>query len=206
MTAPKEPVAISGPGITLRSLSTDAPPRSCILLGLVQGKLHIRSDQWIEPSSRVRAQFEHLSFLGEVLYCARKDTWFRVCIDLLAGQEQRREPRLPVHQHGTVITLSGENPSSEPGTLVDLAVAGMCIQLSHAVETGTMIYIETESALVAGEVRHCREVASGCFEAGVQVTDVLPDINIGHSTSGFLQNVRRKLGHVIAGEPNHGHK
>ena len=123
--------SISGPAVTLHSMAPDDPPRPCVMLGLAEGKLHVRSTQWIEPSSRIRAQFEHHSFTGEVQYCTPKDSWFRVCIDLLAEQEQRREPRIAVRQKGSVTTLAGDGPLSAPGMLLDLAIAGMRIELPH---------------------------------------------------------------------------
>ena len=148
--------------------------QSCTLLGIAHGKIHIRSDQWIEPASRVSATFVHLAFVGEVLYCTWKDTWYRTCIDLFSGDDQRRrEPRLAVHQRGTVIALS-ESRNSTPvsGILLDLAVSGMRLEIPNHVEPGTMIYVETESTLVAGEVRHCHKGRNGGFEAGIEITEV----------------------------------
>lgn len=200
MTTVKEPASISGPGVTLYSMAPDDPPRPCVMLGLAEGKLHVRSSQWIEPSSRIRAQFEHHSFNGEVQYCTRKDTWFRICIDLLAEHDQRREPRMAVHQKGAVTTLSNTHPLSVPGVLLDLAIAGMRIELPHEVEPGTMMYIETATALIAGEVRHCRKGSEGNFEAGVAVTDVLPAIQLGAAAPGMARSICRKLGRAISGK------
>jgi hypothetical protein len=181
-------------------MTPDDPPQSCVMLGLAAGKLHVRSAQWIEPSSRIRAQFEHHSFTGEVQYCTRKDTWFRVCIDLLAEQDQRREPRISLRQKGAVTTLSSSGPLSVAGMLLDLAIAGMRVELPHEVEPGTMMYIETDTALIAGEVRHCRKASESNFEAGIAVTDVLPAIQLGGAAPGVMKSFRRKLGRAISGE------
>lgn len=196
----KELVSIAGPEITLHSLAADAPPQSCVMLGLAEGKLHVGSAQWIEPTSRIRAQFEHHSFIGEVEYCLHKDTWFRVCIDLMAEDDQRRKPRLALRQPGFVTTLSNTGPSSSPGVLLDLAIAGMRIEVPDRVENGTMIYIETDTALIAGEVRHCGKGSDGNFEAGVDVTDILPAIKLKSPASGRLERIRKKLGRFISGE------
>lgn len=196
----KELISIAGPEITLHSLVADARPQCCVMLGLAEGKLHVRSAQWIEPGSRMRAQFEHHSFTGEVEYCMEKGTWFRVCIDLLAEDDQRRKPRLALRQRGFVTTLSGTGPSTSPGVLLDLAIAGMRIEVPDRVENGTMIYIETENALIAGEVRHCRKGSGGNFEAGVDVTDILPAIELKSPASGRLGRIRKKLGRFISGE------
>lgn len=189
----------AGPQITIHAIYYEATPYVCTLLGLAQGKLHVGSSQWIAPETEIRAQFERLAFRGQVLYCVPKEHGYRISIDLFAGDEQRREPRLPLHQHGTVTTLATERPSSAAGELLDLAIAGMRIALPHHVEVGVMIYIETTAALIAGEVRHCREVEPGRFEAGIQVTDVLPGIQLGQ-TSGHFSSVLRKLARALFGE------
>jgi hypothetical protein len=196
----KELASVAGPEITLHSLTPDAPPRSCVMLGLAEGKLHVRSDRWIEPRSRIRAQFEHHSFTGEVEYCTHKDSWFRVCIDLMAEDDQRRKPRLALRQPGFVTTLSNSGPSPSPGVLLDLAIAGMRIEIPDRIENGTMIYIETDTALIAGEVRHCSKGSGGNFEAGVDVTDILPAIALKCPASGRLKRLRQTLGRLISGE------
>ena len=198
----------SGPDILLRLAGADAPPHTCTLLGLAQGKMHVRSTEWFEPASQVTARFAHLTFSGEVLYCTQKDNWFRVCIDLLSGEDQRRrEPRLEVNQPGTVIALSDHGcQSSTQGTLLDLAVSGMRLEIPHQVDPGTMIYIETASALVAGEVRRCHKRSDGKFEAGIQITDVLPDNSSSRRSPGLVKNIRNKLGAIISGQSPPGAK
>ena len=191
----------SGPQILLRIAGSDPEGQPCILLGLAQGKMHVRCDQYIKPGWHVSASFAHLTFSGEVLYCTFKETWYRVCIDLLAGENQRRrEPRLAVNQPGRVIALADAgSPASTPGTLLDLAVSGMRLEIPHPVETGTMIYIETESALIAGEVRRCDQTESGSFEVGIQISDVLPDSKLSPRNGGLVKNIRTKLGGIISG-------
>jgi hypothetical protein len=197
-----ESAATSGPELLLHLAGTNVPPRSCILLGIAHGKMHVRSDRWLEPGSPVSARFARHTLSGKVLYCTRKETWFRTCIELTAADDQRRsEPRLGVHQCGSVITLSGNrSESSVPGTLLDLAVSGMRLEIPHSVEAGTMIYVETESALMAGEVRHCRKGREGWFEAGVLVTDILYGMTSVRSGAGTIRNIRRKLAQAILGE------
>lgn len=186
----------AGPQITIRALSYETTIHVCTLLGLAQGKLHVRSGQWIAPETEIRAQFEHLAFRGRVLYCVPKEHGYRVSIDLFVGDDQRREPRLPLHQYGTVTTLATERPSSAAGELLDLAIAGMRVALPHHVDPGVMIYIETTAALIAGEVRHCRQTEPGRFEAGIQVTDVLPGIQLRQKTRHFT-SVLRKLARIL---------
>lgn len=199
--SPELSALTSGPEVRLRLQGVKEKFFQCILLGMEQGKMHVRSDRWIEPASFVSAVFSHLTFSGEVLYCTRKDTWYRICIDLLAGEEQRRsEPRLAVHQHGTVIALSDDRSESKtPGVLLDLAVAGMRVELPQRVEPGAMIYFETESELVAGQVRRCHQYPDGRFEAGVEVTEILSG-GRGEQKRGMIKSLRTKLGHALLGK------
>jgi hypothetical protein len=192
----------SGPELFLRFAGHDSTPRSCMLLGIAHGKMHIRSEQWIEPATTVSALFAHLTVSGEVLYCIRKETWYRACIDLMSGDDRRREPRLAVHQPATVITFSGSHKApSIPGILLDLAVSGMRLQVSNHVEPGTMIYVETGTVIVAGEVRNCQTGSDGHFEAGIEITDVVSEIDSHHKASSILKNIRHKLAQAILGEP-----
>ena len=202
MIALDESAADFGPELLLNLAGANLPPQSCILLGIAHGKMHVRSDRWIEPASPVTARFARHTLSGNVLYCARKETWFRTCIELTAADDQRRsEPRLVVRQCGTVITLSGNrSESSVPGTLLDLSVSGMRLEIPQSVEAGTMIYVETESALMAGEVRHCRKGREGRFEAGVQVTDILYGTASARIGWGTVRNIRRMLAQIILGE------
>jgi len=64
-----------------------------------------------------------------------------------------------------------------------------------------MIFVETESVLVVGEVRYCNERQKGRFDAGVEVTDVLSDIKSVQNSPGVLKTIRRKLAEAILGEP-----
>ncbi|HXE63823.1 MAG TPA: PilZ domain-containing protein [Bryobacteraceae bacterium] len=163
--------------------------------------MHIRSTIWIEPESHVRVQFGHLTFSGIVTYCIRKDSHYSTCIDVMAGHEERREPRLSIQRGGHVTTLGGARQSAgAPGVLLDLAVSGMRVQVPYEVEPGTMIFVEMESDLVAGEVRRCTRVANGNYEAGVAITDVLSTRGNGAHTRSVLRKARMRMAHAILGK------
>lgn len=203
MTAIKEPAALkSGPEIQLHLTGSKGRAQRCNLLGIEQSEMHVRSDQWIEPKTRISVVFADLTFAGEVLYCLRKDSWYRISIGLLFGVEQRRsEPRLAVNRPATVIALSNDSrQTSTPGTLRDLAVAGMRIEMPDHVETGTTIYLETGSEILAGEVRRCVKLPNGQFETGVEISAILPGKRLLQETRGTLKNLRKKLAQAILGE------
>lgn len=174
MSALDESPLIPGLEVLVRLTGANAPPLSGVLLGTTHGKINLRMNQWIEPASRVSATFANITLSGEVVYCMRKDTSYQTCIAMVSEINQRREPRIPVRQPGRIIILSCDGSESTEGTLLDLSASGMRLEMSHRVETGTMIFFVTESAAVAGEVRYCQQRRSGHFEAGVQITVILP--------------------------------
>ena len=173
----------------------------CGLFGLEQGKMHVRNDFWLEPESHVRVQFGHLRFSGIVTYCIPKDGRYSTCIDLMPGQEERREPRLSIQRGGHVTTLGGGRHSAgAPGVLLDLAVSGMRVHVPYEVTPGTMIFIEMETELVAGEVRRCTKTSNGNYEAGVAITDVLSTRGRGIHSRSVLHKARVRMAHAILGK------
>jgi hypothetical protein len=193
---------VLGPEVILQLTGTDAPPQSCILLGIDHGEIHIRADQWIELGSPVSATFARISVSGEVLHCVTKDGWFRISVAIISNNDQgRRQPRLPVCLPGSVVAFSDNGSESSRGTLLDVSISGMRLDVSHRVEVGTMIFVETESVLVVGEVRYCNKKKKSGYDAGVAVTDVLSDIKSAQNSPGVLKNIRRKLAQAILGEP-----
>lgn len=191
---------IFGPDVLLHLTGTGAPPLPCALLGIERGKMHIRAAGWIEPASRVSAMIGSITVSGEVVYCTRKETWYRTCIALNSENEGRREPRLPVQLPGAVLALSGEGERSVPGMVLDVSLSGLRLRIPQSVASGTMIFVEMASTLVVGEVRHCVE-KNGHFEVGIEITDVLSDIKLRRDSGGILRSIRRKFAEAILGEP-----
>ena len=192
-------VAHSGPEIALHVSS--GLTVKCALFGLDQGKMHVRNDLWIEPESHVRVQFGRLKFSGIVLYCIRKDGHYSTCIDLMPGHEERREPRLSIQRGGHVTALGGSRQSAgAPGVLLDLAVSGMRVHVPYEVAPGTMLFVEMETELVAGEVRRCTKASNGNYEAGVAITDVLTTRGNGAHSRSVLHKARMRMAHAILGK------
>jgi hypothetical protein len=192
---------ISGPEIFIHLPGANAPSRSCTVLGIAHGQMHIRTDRWIEPATLVLAVFARITLAGEVVYCTRKDSWYRACIGVISEDDQRREPRLSVRQPGTINALADNGNESAEGTLLDLSVSGMRVEVPHRIQPGTMILVETRSAVVAGEVRHCLKGRDGRFEAGIEITDILSGLEGKEKSLGVVRRIRRKLAQAISGEP-----
>jgi hypothetical protein len=197
MRAIDNPPKISGPEIFLNLVGTKTSPRSCTVLGIANGIMHIRLDQWVEPATQVLAIFSRITLSGEVVYCASKESWYRTSIAINGGIDRRHGPRLSVLQPTMVTALSNNGSASSEGMLLDFSVCGIRVNMPHGVETGTMIFVETESAVVVGEVRHSHEKRGGCFEGGIEITDVLSSPEGRRKSRSFLKNVRRKFGQMI---------
>jgi len=194
---------IFGPEVLLHLTGTSAPHLTCALLGIERGKMHIRAESWVEPASRVSAMVGRITVSGEVVYCTRKDTWYRTCIALNSETDLvRREPRLPIRLPGTVLALAGNSvEQSVQGIVLDVSISGMRVKIPHRVENGTMIFVEMASTLVVGEVRHCFTGQNGHFEAGIEITDILADIKSQQDSPSVLRKVRRKLAEIVLGRP-----
>lgn len=195
----REASRITGPEVILSLTGTSDAPRSCLLLGIERGEMHIRAERWIEPGSLVGAKFARLNLSGEVLYCTKKDTWYLICVALSSGEyRSRRDPRLAIRQPAR---LSADGSESAQGIILDVSISGMRLRTSHRVEAGTMVFVETSGNLVVGVVRHCRERQADQFDTGIEVTDILSDEASPQSSPGVLKKIRWKLARAISGEP-----
>jgi hypothetical protein len=175
---------------------------SCTLMGMAQGRIHLDADRPIGPETRVMLKFARVTFEAIVEYSTLKSGKYRVCASVTAeAEKRRREPRLPIHQHATITALAenAQNTMSIPCILTDLSRSGMRAQISEPLISGTMVCVETDTTLVAGEVRHCQR-RPGYHEIGVEITDIITDAKQGEKEEGFVKNLRWKLAALIVGE------
>ena len=82
---------------------------------------------------------------------------------------------------------------------MNASYSGLGLQVSQPIQLGSRVYVETESMMVFGEVRHCHPRAEGEFIAGLLIIDVVPDVRTQNMFSVMLNNLRWKLASSIRG-------
>jgi len=128
-----------------------------------------------EPLPEQRAASVHLnsfSFEGQILFCQPRESRYEAHITIDDAEETglRRTPRFPVTIHAQLFPPRG---SPVDITIVDISSAGLGLELPVAIETGQAIALASESVFVFAIVRHCRQLSSGLFRAGVEMLHLL---------------------------------
>lgn len=157
----------------------------------------------MESSQRVSVRFEHVAIQGEVLYCNQKSGGYVTCIGVKPENDaHRREPRFPVYQPASISLLGDRGTFGLKGSVPDISKSGLGLKVSQPADVGCMICVETESMIVAGEVRHCRKSSEdGQFRMGLQITDILMDSGERRGWFGRIEEPRWRLAEVIVGRP-----
>jgi len=65
------------------------------------------------------------------------------------------------------------------------------------VRIAARIYVETESEMLIGEVRHCRPADGGDFIVGVMLIEVVKDARSEGQFAPLWANVRRRLSFAL---------
>ena len=184
--------------IELRKAYLDEPPMRCVLLGLGQGRLHLAASKPVDPDVRIVVTFQRVTLEAIVEYSRPKDREYRICASVTTEIEQRRkEPRLPIHQEATISLL--DNGRVLDSVLTDISRSGARVRLNETLKVGTTVCIETNTTMLAGEVRYCRKVENQ-FEAGIETTDIVTSQQAPEHKGGFMEELRWKLAAFIVGE------
>ncbi len=69
----------------------------------------------------------------------------------------------------------------------------MGLRFSRPVAPGTRIYVEMESVMALGEIRHCHATTDGQFIAGVAIAEFLPDARGRNKFTEIFDKVVCKL-------------
>ena len=119
--------------------------------------------------------FGDMTLSGRVEYCRPRGQNYLICILLTSPMEHgaRRDPRLPINQTCSVTPLDDKRQEVIQATITDISAAGMGLQTSQPIQVGTMICVQTDELLAAGEVLHCRRVDENKYASGMTVTDTL---------------------------------
>jgi|SRR6185437_7000297 len=185
---PRAPVHLSGPNV---------PDVICELLGLDAGILRVRSERRILDASPLTVSFDRIQLSGVVTGCQPIGDEWTVSIALTVSR--RREARFPVNRNLTVgiIREGGSEPSL--ATVVNYSASGFCLGLSHPVKVASRIYVETESEMILGEVRHCYRAGDFQFVIGVLIVEVIPDVRTQGKLVVFWDKFRWRLASAILG-------
>jgi len=94
-------------------------------------------------------------------------------IDNYAGNEKRREHRIPTDEPGQMQIFSPFSIETIPIQIRDISRNGLKVHTPRLAERGTIVQVIFKGAIILGEVRYC--VADGTeFAAGIQIQDVIP--------------------------------
>ncbi len=138
------------------------------------GFLYLRTDRRIVTgNSAVTISFDQTQLSEYVSNCQRTENAWVITIALASGR--RREARIPTGEQFTAGIVSANGTTRCLATVIDKSASGMGLRFSRHVAPGTRIYVEMESVIVLGEVRHCSETTDGQFIAGVLIAEFRPD-------------------------------
>jgi hypothetical protein len=145
-------------------------------------------------------KFDHVAIPGTVLSSRQNENFYRTCVEVTPSDHVRRDPRFPLHEPCSIGILGNGDETRIKGRLTDFSKSGLGLHSGGYVEIGTMVYVETRSLLIAGEVRHCRRRPNGTFTVGLETTDIFSDFREGKSLPMFYRS-RRWLAELILGHP-----
>lgn len=183
---------------TVRISGTAVPDCLGALAGIDAGMLHVRSDRRIPETTHVVVGFDHIQLAGVITRCepARGDWELTIALTSTG----RREARLPASGKLNIGTVDGKETTSCQASVIDASPSGIGVRIPLRLGPGTRIYVEMESELVLGEVRHCRPTEDGHFVAGVMIVEVASDVRTRSRFGAIWDKVRWQLSGAPGGE------
>jgi hypothetical protein len=164
------------PRVLLQLTGTQPEALTCTLRGLFKGTLHVVCTQPIPQVADLTVRFGEVMIAGKVSYCSAKDDQYLVCVLVSSAipppGTKRRDPRLPLKRTCSLTVLSRRSMKLK-AAITDISASGMGFQMDELLEDGTMICVETEDFVAAGQVLHCRDLGTGQYAAGMEVTDFI---------------------------------
>jgi hypothetical protein len=184
--------------IPVHITGTTVPDCFCALVGLEAGILYVRSERQMSESSPIVVSFDHVQLSGVVARCQPADEDWMITI-ALSSCRRRLEERIPHGEESVIGVVENGQTTLRSCTIIDTSSFGMGLRLSFPIDTGSRVCIETDSAMVFGEIRYCHPKLDGQFVAGVLIVDVVPDVRTQNQFSVMLNNLRWKLASSIRG-------
>lgn len=183
---------------SVRLSGKNVPDGDAELVGIDAGFLYLRTERRIVTDSAVTISFEQTQLSGYVTECQPTEDAWVITIALASGR--RREARIPTGEQFTAGIVSANGTTRCTATVIDKSASGMGLRFPRHVAPGTRIYVEMESVLVLGEVRHCSETTDGQFIAGVLIAEFRPDVRGRNKIEEVIDKVRWKLTSGIRGK------
>jgi hypothetical protein len=178
------------------------------LAALVQdftpGEVVLLLDDQIAAGTRVTIQLNNASFTGDILFCAPSGSRYEahVSFDDVDATGLRRTPRFPVNIPARVFSSASDVPME--GKIVDVSGEGLGIELAAPLPAQAHVAVQSEENTALGVVRHCREISSGLFRAGVQLHHIVrkdPELEKASAESGWMNKLGARLGRRKAERP-----
>lgn len=86
---------------------------------------------------------------------------------------RRSEPRFPANAPVEVSITYPVAQGHLAGTVIDISKSGLRLRMDTSLPKSSRVQVKLGEVMVFGEVRHCREVEDGVFEAGIRIEDML---------------------------------
>jgi len=181
-------VHISGPSL---------PDFICELVGIDAGILHVRCDIRVADQSPATLLFDHILLSGVVVGCQPIGAKWGISIALTMSR--RREARMPANGTLTVGIVCDSGTTSYQATVTDISPFGLGLRIPCAIGLAARVYVETESEMIMGEIRHCRPTGDGEFVVGVMIVEVVPDSRTEGKLTVLWDRLRRKMAAGLLG-------
>jgi hypothetical protein len=177
---------------------------SAVVHDFTPGEVILILDDKITAGTRVTIQLNTCSFTGDILFCEPSGSRYEahVSFDDVDATGLRRTPRFPVSIPARVFSSASEMPLD--GTIVDVSGEGLGIELPAPLPMQANIAVQSEENTALGVVRHCREISSGLFRAGVQLHHIVrkdPDLEKASAESGWMGKLGMRFGRKKAERP-----
>jgi hypothetical protein len=154
--------------------------------------LRIRCERRLPAGAAARISLDQIQISGTVLGCnPMEDDWG---VSVALSFSRRREARIPCGGRVTAGVMGMRGTRAYEASLVDVSPSGVSVRLPVPVKVATRIYVETESEMLLGEVRHCRPAGGGEFVAGVMLIEVVKDSRAEGQFAALWGRMRRRLG------------
>ncbi|HVY91908.1 MAG TPA: PilZ domain-containing protein [Bryobacteraceae bacterium] len=179
-------------GIVVRIFGALIPDSVGELIDISDGVLRIRCERRVPNGAVARISLDQIQISGTVLGCMPMGEDWGVSVAL--SFSRRREARISCTGKVTAGVLSVHGTRSYEASLVDVSPSGLSLRLPVPVKMAARIYVETESEMLLGEVRHCQPTGGGEFIVGVMLIEVVKDARAEGQFASLWGNMRRRLG------------